>query len=362
MSLTAPDILHYLTTDQADEVELLYARADAVRQKHVGPAVHLRGLIEVSNYCRRRCLYCGLNADNHQLKRYRMSMGEVLACANQAHQMGYGTVVLQAGEDPQLTTAWVTEVIKCIKSALPVAVTLSLGERETGDYAQWRQAGADRYLLRFETSNPALFARVHPHLQGQSWASRIDLLRQLRELGYEIGGGVMVGLPGQTWADLVNDLQLFSTLNLDMIGVGPWLAHPDTALGREAEAYMAASAEQVPNTEALTYRVIALARLLQPRANIPATTAMATLNTSQGRELCLKRGANVVMPNLTPPAYRQLYEIYPGKACMTETAEACHGCLQGRIESLGREIGTGRGDAPQPVRPVAGPLSGGNVS
>jgi biotin synthase len=238
--------------------------------------------------------------------------------------------------------------------------------------AAWREAGADRYLLRFETSNRTLYDRIHPPRPGMP-SDRIALLKSLRALGYEIGSGVMIGIPGQTYEDLARDIETFASLDLDMIGVGPYLPHPDTPLGSTvgissplgsavvnvsaplglaaagAAAQLlptAAGEDQVPNGELMTYKVVALARLACPRANIPATTALATLNAASGRELGLTRGANVVMPNLTPPKYRALYEIYPNKACVSETADACNSCLQSRIESLRRRIGNGRGDSP----------------
>jgi biotin synthase len=232
------------------------------------------------------------------------------------------------------------ETIRRIKSESTLAVTLSLGERHPDDLAAWREAGADRYLLRFETSNPALYERIHPRRPGDA-PDRLALLAALRQMGYEVGSGVMIGIPGQTYDDLAGDLELFGALDLEMIGVGPFLPHPDTPLGVEPRDVP----DQVPNSELMTYKVVALARLLCPRANIPSTTALATLNRVNGRELGLVRGANVLMPNLTPTEYRRLYEIYPAKACLYETAEQCHGCLVGRIAALGRTIGTGRGDS-----------------
>lgn len=326
---------------EGDEALLasLWAEADATRRRAVGDAVHLRGLVEVSSHCVRSCSYCGLRSARDGLPRYRLTVDEVLDCAREAARRGYGTVVLQAGEDPGLTAALVETMVRRIKAETGLAVTLSLGEREEDELARWRTAGADRYLLRFETSNRELYARIHPARPGRAAVDRVALLRRLRGLGYETGSGVMVGIPGQTWDDLADDLLLMRELDLDMIGIGPWLAHPETPLG---SAPASAGADQVPADELTTLKAVALARLLCPGANIPSTTALATLDRAQGRELGLGRGANVVMPNLTPPRYRELYEIYPGKACANETAEAC---LAERITSLGRSVGTGRGDA-----------------
>jgi biotin synthase len=285
-----------------------------------------------------------LRAGNSEITRYRMTDDEILESVHKAVEFGYGTTVLQAGEDPELTRDRIARLVERIKRETPLAVTLSLGERTEDELTAWRQAGADRYLLRFETSNPTLFERIHPSLPGHT-SDRLAILAMLRRLGFEVGSGVMIGIPGQTYNDLANDIALFTKLDLDMIGVGPFLRHPSTPLADREAWPEAPKGEQVPATEEMTYKVVALARLVCPRSNIPATTALATLNTSTGRELGLSRGANVVMPNLTPPRYRVLYEIYPDKACVNETGEQCHRCLSGRIQSLGRYPGVGRGDS-----------------
>lgn len=354
------EILRWLRETDERRLESLWARADAVRREHVGDAVHLRGLIEISNHCFRRCAYCGLRAENTRLERYRMTADEVLACAREAAELGYGTVVLQAGEDPALTADWVADLVQRIKAETGLAVTLSLGEQDEATLRAWRDAGADRYLLRFETSNRALFDRIHPPRPGRR-SDRLALLRVLRDLDYEVGSGVMVGIPGQTYDDLANDIELFRDLDLDMIGVGPWLPHPDTPLGAATDAAGIEGLSEGPsathlnpsippslnpsplNTELMTYKVVALARLVCPRANIPSTTALATLNRDSGREQGLQRGANVVMPNLTPPAYRRLYEIYPAKACLYEEPGRFHADLVRRIHAVGRTVGAGTG-------------------
>jgi biotin synthase len=336
-------ILRWLSCDDQVALDELWRQANLVRKQHVGDDVHLRGLIEISNHCLRQCHYCGLRVGNRSLSRYRMSPDEILVAAKKARDLGYGTVVLQAGEDDELTVDLVCDVVRRIKREFALAVTLSLGERSLDELAAWRQAGADRYLLRFETSNQELFARIHPP-RGQSRSPRLDILRALAALGYEVGSGVMLGIPGQTYEDVARDLELFRALDLDMIGVGPFIAHPETPLGRETPE---PAPGQVPATELMTYKVIALARLLCPDTNIPSTTALATLNLAEGRELALQRGANVVMPNLTPPEYRVHYEIYPAKACIRETADICNRCLSGRITKLGRPIGKGAGASPK---------------
>ncbi len=339
--MTRSEILHWLREQDPSRLEKLWRLADDTRRDSVGDEVHLRGLIEISNHCARSCGYCGLRAENRSITRYRMTADEILACADQAVKFGYGTVVMQAGEDYGITADWLADIVRRIKSQTPLAVTLSMGERPAADLELWRKAGADRYLLRFETSNRELYEKIHPPLPGRK-SDRFEILRRLRELGYEIGSGVMIGIPGQTYEDLAYDVETFRRLDLDMIGVGPFIPHPATPLYGQGSA----GPEQVPATELMTYKVVALARLVCPRSNIPSTSALATLNKDTGRELGLMRGANVVMPNMTPPQYRVCYEIYPAKACIYETAEACQGCIKNRIRSLGRTIGNGRGDSP----------------
>jgi len=340
-SLDRDEILGWLREESPERLDELFAAADSVRKARVGDEVHLRGLVEVSNYCRRQCAYCGIRAGNSAVARYRMTAEEVLACAREAQDLGYGTVVLQAGEDPGIEAGWMAEVVRRIKAETGLAVTLSLGERDEDELRSWREAGADRYLLRFETSDRALFERIHSPAPGQVRSDRIAQLRSLRQIGYEIGSGVMVGIPGQSLGSLANDLLLFRELDLDMIGVGPFIAHPATPLG--SNPLPLPPGAQVPSTEAMVYKVIALVRLVRPDANIPSTTALATVNRTNGRELGLSRGANIVMPNVTPVRYREKYEIYPGKACVNETAKACAVSLEGRISAMGRRVGAGPG-------------------
>lgn len=338
------EIVSWLRETDENRLAELWRSADDVRQQNVGGDVHLRGLIELSNHCVRLCGYCGLRAANDGLTRYRMSEDEILACARRAVGFGYGTVVLQSGEDPGVELEWMARIVRQIKADTPLAVTLSLGERSDEELAAWRRAGADRYLLRFETSNRRLYEEIHPPHAGRR-SDRIEILGKLRELGYEVGSGVMIGIPGQTYDDLARDIALFARLQLDMIGSGPYLSHPDTPLGSPDFRPVTPGDDQVPGSELISYKVIALARLVCPKANIPSTTALATLNAESGRELGLVRGANVIMPNLTPPEYRRLYEIYPNKACLKESDDDCRNCVSKRIESIGREVGTGRGDS-----------------
>lgn len=338
-----PEILAWLREEDETRLGELWARADALRRERVGDEVHLRGLVEFSNHCIRQCGYCGLRAGNSALPRYRMTADEIMACVGEIVAYNYGTVVLQSGEDYGVETGWLADIIRRIKAETPLAVTLGLGERPDADLIAWKEAGADRYLLRFETSDLALYRRIHPDARGRV-SDRLAILRRLREIGYEAGSGVMIGIPGQTYASLADDLLVFRELDLDMIGVGPFIGHPATPLGGAPESLpLAPEGEQVPNTEMMTYKTVALTRLVAPEANIPSTTALATLNRAEGRELGLKRGANIVMPNMTPPKYRALYEIYPSKVCIDETAAQCRFCMEGRILSIGRTPGTGPG-------------------
>lgn len=333
------DIHKWLCETDPERLAELWRLADQTRLEHVGQDVHLRGLVEFSNHCVRGCTYCGLRVGG-DIERYRLTFDEILQCAEDATQLGYGTVVMQSGQDHGYTAQWLAEVVSAIKARTELAVTLSVGEWPDETYQLWRDAGADRYLLRFETSNRQLYDRIHPPVNGEP-SDRISILKTLRAMGYEIGSGVMVGIPGQSYADLICDLETFRVLDLDMIGLGPYIPHPNTPL-----AQVPSADDQVPNTEAMTYKVLALTRLICPDANIPSTTALATLNKDQGRELGLNRGANVLMPNVTPMKYRALYEIYPTKVCVTETALQCRGCMGARIASIGRTIGRGQGVSP----------------
>ena len=342
-SLDRRAIQGWLRETDPGTLDLLWTRADAVRRAHVGDAVHLRGLVEVTNYCVRQCAYCGIAACAGPLPRYRMTREEILSCARAGRDLGFGTIVLQGGEDPGLTGAFVADVVRALKQETGLAVTLSLGERGDDDLASWREAGADRYLLRFETTDPGLYAAIHPSLPG-TVSDRIAQLLRMRDAGFEIGTGVMVGIPGQTWDTLANDIWTFRDYDMDMIGIGPYLPGPRTPLaGALGEALRAREGEQVPNDELTTLKVLALTRLVCPDTNIPSTTALSILAPVEGRAHGLARGANVVMPNLTPPHYRTLYEIYPGKAAVHETVDQLAAGVLRVIAQLGRTVGRGPG-------------------
>ena len=320
MSMTREEILEWLTCADATP---LFGRAREVRARTKGNAVFLRGLIELSSICDRDCLYCGLRRSNAHAHRYAMADDAILACAAMARDLAFGTVVLQAGECARLWTRdRVAELVRRIKGETGQRVTLSLGERSEADTAAWRAAGADRYLLRFETSDRNLFAHIHPGAGLSGPHPRVDQLRRMRAQGYEIGSGIMLGLPGQTLSSVADDLLLFAALRLDMVGLGPYLAHPETPLAREA------TPSEVPVSAEFTCRCYALTRLLLPEANIPSTTALSTLDPERGRERGLTSGANVFMPNLTPKAVREGYQIYPDKICVVapeaDSLEALH--------------------------------------
>jgi biotin synthase len=300
-------------------------------------------------------MYCGLRQANQSLTRYRMTRDEILDCARMAGKLGYGTVVMQAGEDDGLTAEWIADIVRWIKTNTALAVTLSLGERREDELRMWREAGADRYLLRFETSDEHLFRVIHPHRYAEG-SNRLTLLKMLQSLGFEAGGGVMVGIPGQSYESLAQDVLTFRAMNLDMIGIGPFIPHPATPLGTGLLHPEIDPAAQVVSCEEMVYKMIALARIACPTANIPSTSALATINKANGRKQGLSVGANVVMPNLTPVKYRRLYEIYPAKACIDEDATDCNQCLRGQIKSLGRFAGQGPGGrgsnaAPETVMP-----------
>jgi len=306
----------------------LYKAADKIRANRVGNGVHLRGLIEFSNYCRMNCEYCGLRRDNRSIERYRLTQDEIIATAKKAEDLGYKTVVLQSGEDLYFTAAKMAEIIKIIKSETDLALTLSAGERDRGTYRLWKEAGADRYLLRIETTNRELFTRLHPD---GNFENRAACLRNLKELGYQLGTGIMVGLPGQTHESIAKDIIWMHDLGAEMIGVGPFISHPETPLENESGG-----------TVEDTLRLIAVLRIVFPYSHIPATTAMGTLDPF-GREKALQAGANVMMPNITPEEFRPKYEIYPNKVCLLEDSGQSPNGIAKRLQAIGRTIARDHG-------------------
>ncbi|NLM52253.1 MAG: [FeFe] hydrogenase H-cluster radical SAM maturase HydE [Firmicutes bacterium] len=309
----------------------LFVAANRVREKYLGDAVHLRGLIEFSNYCRRNCSYCGLQCANKKLKRYRMSMKEIYQAALGAYALGYRTIVLQSGEDFYYDADKIADLVRRIKK-LGLAVTLSCGVRSFEEYRLWREAGADRYLLKHETADPALYQTLHPD---SSFSERLEALIHLRRLGYQVGSGCIVGLPGQTLESLADDLLFLKALDVEMAGIGPFIPHPDTPL----MSFPQGSAEMV-------LKMVAVLRLLLPLAHLPATTALATVG-NDFRAQALRCGANVIMPNVTPRKYRQLYAIYPHKAGVKDTPVKSRQQIVEMITALGRKIATDQGHSPK---------------
>lgn len=322
---TKSEIIDILS--DSSQNEWLFNLANKIRKDNVGDAVHLRGLIEFSNICKSQCKYCGLRSPNQLINRYRMSEEEIIACAKHAADMGYKTIVLQSGEDEYFNTERMIKIINEIKK-FDVALTLSIGERSYEDYKAFRQAGADRYLIRIETTDRKLYSKMHPNMD---FDNRIRCLKDLKTLGYEVGTGCLVGLPEQTISSLADDILFFKEINADMVGIGPFIPHPNTPL-KDAKL----------GDFTLALKVMALTRIILPDINIPATTAMETLNPN-GRLLALQSGANVVMPNVTETQYRADYEIYPNKICINDSPDKCRNCIGTKIQSIGRTIGTNYG-------------------
>lgn len=326
MQLAKAEIVHLL--EDGEHQSDLFKQADKVRRENVGDEVHLRGLIEFSNICRNNCLYCGIRKGNAKVCRYRMEEDELIETAQKAAAMGFKTVVMQSGEDMYYTRERMCRIIAAIKK-YDVAVTLSIGERTYEDYKAFREAGADRYLMRIETTDKELYRKLDPQM---SWQHRYECLLMIKELGYELGSGIMVGLPEQSMESIADDLLFLQGLPVDMAGIGPFIPHPETPLAKEKGG-----------TLELALRTMAVMRLLMPDINIPATTAMESLHP-RGRIMALQAGANVVMPNVTEGEYRKLYELYPGKICVNETPLHCRSCIGLKIMSIGRTIGTGYGE------------------
>lgn len=309
------------------ENEYLFQKADEVRKQYVGDDVHLRGLIEFSNVCGCNCQYCGLQKDNPNVERYKMSVDEIFETAKKAVENGFKTLVLQSGESKVYPIEELCDLIKKIKS-LNVAVTLSIGEKNEAEYRALKEAGADRYLLRIETTSFSLYRKLHPDM---SLTRRMACLNFLKKIGFETGTGNLIGLPEQTDESIAEDILFFKELDADMVGLGPFIPNPDTPLKNEKGGSFEKS-----------LKVMAITRLLMPDINIPATTAMETINPN-GRIIALQSGANVVMPNVGETYYRTKYELYPNKICVNEDADKCRNCIEAKIKSIGRTIGTTQG-------------------
>jgi len=317
------DLEHLLSLTDEKEIEELHAAADWVRREYAGDGILLRGIVEFSSYCKNTCHYCGLNKQNNSLSRFRMTKDEILESTGHIASCGIRTVVLQSGEDDDFSPSLIAEIVRDIKTNFGMAVTLSVGEQSREEYKLWKQAGADRYLLKIETTDEALYSALHP---GMSLRNRVRCLEDLKSLGYEVGSGIIVGLKGQTIRSIARDILFFKQQEFDMIGIGPFIPHPKTQLGAEARG-----------DAAMTLKVLAVTRLVTRNAHLPATTALGSMG-KDFRIDGLKAGANVLMPNFTPQPYKKLYEIYPGKRCNTEAAGLCSSCMEDMVRSLHRTI------------------------
>lgn len=331
--LSDNELLDLLSTSDAETIAYLHQRGREVALSVFGNKVYLRGLIEVSNFCRNDCYYCGIRRSNREVSRYRLSHEDVLSCCAEGYALGLRTFVLQGGEDPRQGIDWLEALVRDMRQSYPdCAITLSLGEKSPDEYRRLKEAGANRYLLRHETFDARHYAQLHP--AGMSRDYRIECLHTLKSLGFQTGTGIMVGSPGQTLEHILQDLRFFETLLPEMIGLGPFIPHHATPF-----------ADRKAGTVDLTLRLIAICRLMLPLALIPATTALASL-PGQGRLGGVLAGANVVMPNLSPSAYRKDYSLYDNKAAFgSESAQGIR-MLQEQLATIGYEVSMARGDHP----------------
>lgn len=328
--LTKEETVYFLQHLTPEIKKRLFQCADEIRRVHYNKSVYMRGLIEFSNYCKQDCLYCGLRRSNFGVERYRLTEDEIMACAEEGYTLGYRSFVLQSGEDFRFGEEEMVRIVASLKTRYPdAAVTLSIGERSEAFYRALYAAGCDRYLLRHETASRSLYEALHP---GMSYDNRINCLLTLKDIGYQVGAGFMVGLPGQTAEHLAEDLLFLKQLHPEMIGIGPFIPHSATPLKDAAGG-----------TVEDTLVMVAMARLFVPDALMPATTAMGTLDPV-GREKALKAGANVVMPILSPQQVREKYALYENKICTGDEASHCRNCIEMRIVASGYEIELSRGD------------------
>ena len=343
--LDREDLEYLMGIEDEAELDILYRKAYEIKEKNVGKKVYYRGLIEFSNLCVKDCSYCGIRKSNKNTEHFMMSKEEILTSARWIYENNYGSLVLQAGErqDKEFVD-FVEEVVKDIKemSQGKLGVTLSLGEQTKETYERWYKAGAHRYLLRIETSNEKLYKTLHPEDVAHDFTTRIKCLEYLREAGYQVGTGVMIGLPGQTVGDLVEDILFYEKHNIDMIGMGPYIIHDETPMGAEHRDTVISKEKRVK----LGLKMIALSRIYLKDVNIAATTALQGLDPL-GREKGLKAGANILMPVTTAAEHRAKYQLYNGKPCIDDTADQCKKCLAGRVGTVGDKIAYGEwGDSP----------------
>ena len=348
-TLLKEDLLYLMNVTNAEDLELLYQEAYHTKETYVGRKAYYRGLIEFSNICNKDCYYCGIRRSNAQVDRFHMSKDEILNMACWAYENNYGSVTLQSGErQDKEFTQFISDVITDIKRETKgkLGLTLCLGEQTEETYQKWFDAGAHRYLLRVETTNQELYKNIHPDDEKHSLNFRIACLKSLKSIGYQVGTGVMIGLPHQTTTDLVNDILFFKEMDIDMIGMGPYVVHSDTPLGKEAIEAKQDTKEEKEKRFELGLKMIAITRLFLKDVNIAATTALQALNPL-GREMGLKAGANILMPIITLEGYREKYQLYDDKPCINDSADKCKTCLTNRVISVGDTVGFGEwGDSP----------------
>lgn len=341
-ALTVDDLTRMLRSEGKDR-NMLFNKAAEVKQRHVGNKVFYRGLIEFSNICAKDCLYCGIRRSNREVERYNLSDDEIIEAAKFALENNYASIALQSGElESKVFTDRISTLLRTIKkmSAGKLGITISLGEQSESTYREWFEAGAHRYLLRIESSDPVLYSKIHPDNDLHRFERRVNCLRSLKKAGYQTGTGVMIGLPGQTYEQLANDLLFIKDMDIDMVGMGPYIEHVNTPL---------AELENKLNLEErfdLSLKMIASLRILMKDINIAAATALQAIDPL-GREKAIKIGANIIMPNVTPGMYRDSYALYENKPCTDDAAEDCKGCLKARLNMADADIGYGEwGDSP----------------
>lgn len=348
-NLDQQDIIYLLKLEDKADVKRLYEKAREVKQAYVGNKVYYRGLIEFSNYCSKDCYYCGIRKSNQEVPRFTVSEAEILETAKWAYDNAYGSITLQSGErsDP-LFVEFCESVIANIhkQSNQELGMTLCMGEQSKETYKRWFNAGGSRYLLRIETTNPELYEKLHPKSSLHSFEQRLACLDTLREVGFQVGTGVMIGLPDQTYEDLAKDVLFFQAKNIDMIGMGPYVVHNDTPLGAQTIEQNLNTMQDRAWRLRVSLNMIAVCRILLKDVNIAATTALQALHPL-GREKGLEAGANILMPIITGQEHRKAYQLYNNKPCINDTAEHCKNCLFDRVKSVDNQVGYGeKGDSP----------------
>ncbi len=347
--LSKQHIISLLNIKNKEDMDLLFQKAYETKEKHIGKKSYYRGLIELSNVCIKDCYYCGIRKSDSKVERFNVTKDEILKMAKWAHENNYASIALQSGErmDNDFVN-FIEDVIKSINDMCnnELGITLSLGEQSYETYKKWFEAGSHRYLLRIETTNKNLYEKMHPLDELHSFDSRVNCLNMLRKIGYQVGTGVMIGLPDQTIEDLANDILFYEKMDIDMIGMGPYIVSKNTPMGIDTINRELNSDSIKKERVELALKMIAVTRLYLKDVNIAATTALQSLDTL-GREKGLKAGANILMPIITLEQYREKYQLYDNKPCIEDNSDKCKVCLTGRVKSVGETVGFGeRGDSP----------------